>query len=195
MSRPTASCTSITSISLRWTGICAVHRGCLIAALENAANFRKPTGPRALAEGGPADVYVRPGPRGQRKATQTHGVLMHSPWRLPGGQPRRAVRGWGLDIVCQNPDDYSSTLTAVLVPDGHDADLVRQLVLDRYNMSLGAGLGRLATRAFRIGHLGDLGDLSLAGTLCGVQMGLAQAGVPIAPDGVRAALDYLGSAA
>ncbi|HUY45182.1 MAG TPA: hypothetical protein VMV92_05600 [Streptosporangiaceae bacterium] len=120
---------------------------------------------------------------------------MHSPWRLPGGQPRRAVRGWGLDIVCQNPDDYSSTLTAVLVPDGHDADLVRQLVLDRYNMSLGAGLGRLATRAFRIGHLGDLGDLSLAGTLCGVQMGLAQAGVPIAPDGVRAALDYLGSAA
>jgi alanine-glyoxylate transaminase / serine-glyoxylate transaminase / serine-pyruvate transaminase len=107
---------------------------------------------------------------------------------------RRAVRGWGLEILCQNPDDYSSTLTAVLVPDGHDADRVRQLILDRYNMSLGAGLGRLAGRVFRIGHLGDLGELSLAGTLCGVEMGLAQAGVPIARDGVRAALDYLESA-
>jgi alanine-glyoxylate transaminase/serine-glyoxylate transaminase/serine-pyruvate transaminase len=108
---------------------------------------------------------------------------------------RRAVRGWGLDILCQNPDDYSSTVTAVMVPAGHDADSVRQLILDRYNMSLGAGLGRLAGRIFRIGHLGDLGELSLAGALCGVEMGLAQAGVPIARDGVRAALDYLGSAA
>jgi alanine-glyoxylate transaminase / serine-glyoxylate transaminase / serine-pyruvate transaminase len=108
---------------------------------------------------------------------------------------RRAVRGWGLEILCQNPDDYSATLTAVLIPDGHDADRVRQLILDRYNMSLGAGLGRLAGRVFRIGHLGDLGDLSLAGALCGVEMGLAQAGVPVAREGVRAALDYLGSAA
>jgi alanine-glyoxylate transaminase/serine-glyoxylate transaminase/serine-pyruvate transaminase len=108
---------------------------------------------------------------------------------------RRAVRGWGLDLLCQHPDDYSSTLTAVLVPDGHDADLVRRLILDRYNMSLGAGLGRLAGRAFRIGHLGDLGDLSLAGVLCGVEMGLALAGVPIARDGISAALDYLGSPA
>jgi alanine-glyoxylate transaminase/serine-glyoxylate transaminase/serine-pyruvate transaminase len=108
---------------------------------------------------------------------------------------RRAVRGWGLEIVCRNPDHYSATLTGVLVPDGHDADLVRKVILDRYNMSLGAGLGRLATRAFRIGHLGHLGDLELAGTLCGVEMGLAQAGVPIARDGVTAALDYLGSAA
>ncbi|MGH3421656.1 MAG: pyridoxal-phosphate-dependent aminotransferase family protein [Streptosporangiaceae bacterium] len=106
---------------------------------------------------------------------------------------RRAVRGWGLDLVCMNPDDYSPTLTAVLVPDGHDADRVRALILDRFNMSLGAGLGRLAGRAFRIGHLGDLGDLSLAGTLCGVEMGLTQAGVPIARAGVRAALDYLGA--
>ena len=108
---------------------------------------------------------------------------------------RRAVRGWGLEILCQNPDDYSSTLTAVMVPDGHDADRVRKLILERYNMSLGAGLGRLAGRVFRIGHLGDLGDLSLAGALCGVEMGLAQAGVPITRDGVSAALDYLGSAA
>ena len=108
---------------------------------------------------------------------------------------RRAVRGWGLGIVCQQPDDYSHTLTAVMVPDEHDADLVRQLILERYNMSLGAGLGRLAGRVFRIGHLGDLSDLSLAGALCGVEMGLARAGVPIARDGVSAALDYLGSAA
>ena len=107
---------------------------------------------------------------------------------------RRAVRGWGLEIVCQNPDDYSSTVTAVMLPDGHDADQVRRLVLDHYNMSLGAGLGRLAGRVFRIGHLGDLGVLSMAGALCGVEMGLARAGVPIARDGVSAALDYLGSA-
>jgi len=105
---------------------------------------------------------------------------------------RRAVRAWGLDIVCRNPAEYSSTLTAVLLPDGYDADRVRQLILSRYNMSLGAGLGKLAGRVFRIGHLGDLGELSLAGALCGVEMGLAQAGVPIARDGVGAALSYLG---
>jgi alanine-glyoxylate transaminase / serine-glyoxylate transaminase / serine-pyruvate transaminase len=108
---------------------------------------------------------------------------------------RRAVRGWGLDIVCQDPDDYSCTLTAVTVPAGHDADELRRLILDRYNMSLGAGLGRLAGRVFRIGHLGDLSDLSLAGALCGVEMGLVRAGVPIARNGVASALDYLGSAA
>jgi alanine-glyoxylate transaminase/serine-glyoxylate transaminase/serine-pyruvate transaminase len=106
---------------------------------------------------------------------------------------RRAVRGWRLDIVCQDPAAYSSTLTGVLVPDGHDADQVRALILDQYDMSLGAGLGRLAGRAFRIGHLGDLNDLTLAGALCGVEMGLAAAGVPIARDGVTAALGYLGS--
>jgi alanine-glyoxylate transaminase/serine-glyoxylate transaminase/serine-pyruvate transaminase len=82
-----------------------------------------------------------------------------------------------------------------MVPGGHDADQLRRLILDHYNMSLGAGLGRLAGRVFRIGHLGDLSDLSLAGALCGVEMGLARAGVPIARDGVSAALDYLGSAA
>jgi alanine-glyoxylate transaminase/serine-glyoxylate transaminase/serine-pyruvate transaminase len=106
---------------------------------------------------------------------------------------RRAVQGWGLDILCADPQEYSSTLTAVQLPAGHDADKVRRVILDRFNMSLGAGLGKLAGKVFRIGHLGDLGDLSLAGTLCGVQMGLAQAGVPIAPDGVGRALDYLGS--
>jgi alanine-glyoxylate transaminase/serine-glyoxylate transaminase/serine-pyruvate transaminase len=106
---------------------------------------------------------------------------------------RLAVRGWGLDVVCAEPDDYSSTLTAVIVPDGHDADRLRELILSRYNMSLGAGLGRLAGHVFRIGHLGDLSDLSLAGALCGVQMGLSAAGVPISGDGVARALEYLSS--
>ena len=104
---------------------------------------------------------------------------------------RRAVRAWGLEIVCRDPAECSGTLTAALVPGGCDADRVREIVLDRYNASLGAGLGRMAGRAFRIGHLGDLGDLMLAGTLCGVEMGLALAGVPIERTGVRAALDYL----
>ena len=107
---------------------------------------------------------------------------------------RRAVRGWGLDLLCRSPADCSATLTAVMMPDGHDADRVRELILDRFNMSLGAGLGRLAGRVFRIGHLGDLGDLSLAGALCGVEMGLAQAGVPISRGGISAALEYLGAA-
>jgi alanine-glyoxylate transaminase / serine-glyoxylate transaminase / serine-pyruvate transaminase len=106
---------------------------------------------------------------------------------------RRAVRAWGLDIVCASPEEYSSTLTAVMLPDGHNADRVRQLILGRYNMSLGAGLGKLAGRVFRIGHLGELGDLSLAGALCGVEMGLAASGVPITRAGVGAALDFLGA--
>ncbi|MCL2584848.1 MAG: aminotransferase class V-fold PLP-dependent enzyme [Streptosporangiales bacterium] len=107
---------------------------------------------------------------------------------------RRAVRAWGLDLVCQDPDGYSPTLTAVMVPDGHDADQVRKVILDRFDMSLGTGLGRLAGKVFRIGHLGDLNDLTLAGALCGVEMGLTLAGVPIAREGVTAALDYLASA-
>jgi alanine-glyoxylate transaminase/serine-glyoxylate transaminase/serine-pyruvate transaminase len=106
---------------------------------------------------------------------------------------RRAVQGWGLDIVCQDPAACSRTLTGVLLPDGHDADKLRALILDRYDMSLGAGLGRLAGRAFRIGHLGDLNDLTLAGALCGVEMGLAAARVPIDRNGVTAALAYLSS--
>jgi len=108
---------------------------------------------------------------------------------------RRAARNWGLEIWCQDPTGYSSILTAVLLPDGHDADQLRDLILRRFNMSLGAGLGKLAGRAFRIGHLGDLNDLMLAGALCGVEMGLAIAGVPVAGSGVGAALDYLGAQA
>jgi alanine-glyoxylate transaminase/serine-glyoxylate transaminase/serine-pyruvate transaminase len=104
---------------------------------------------------------------------------------------RRAVRAWGLELLCCNPHEYSSSLTAVMMPDGHDADALRGLILDRFNLSLGTGLGKLKGRVFRIGHLGDFNDLMLAGTLSGVEMGLAVAGVPFAPGGVAAALDYL----
>ncbi len=104
---------------------------------------------------------------------------------------RRAVRAWGLEILCADPEEYSSSLTAVLMPEGHDADRVRNLILERFDMSLGTGLGRLAGRVFRIGHLGDFNDLMLAGTLCGVEMGLGMAAVPIRESGIGAALDYL----
>jgi alanine-glyoxylate transaminase/serine-glyoxylate transaminase/serine-pyruvate transaminase len=106
---------------------------------------------------------------------------------------RRAVRAWGLELLCLNPAEFSSSLTAVLVPDGHDADAFRTIVVDRFDMSLGTGLGRLKGRVFRIGHLGDFNDLMLAGTLSGVEMGLAAAGVPFARGGVTAALEYLAS--
>ncbi|HEX4817627.1 MAG TPA: aminotransferase class V-fold PLP-dependent enzyme [Nonomuraea sp.] len=104
---------------------------------------------------------------------------------------RRAVRAWGLEVLCADEREHSSSLTAVLMPDGHDADAVRRLILDRYDMSLGTGLGRLAGRVFRIGHLGHFNDLTLAGTLAGVEMGLVAAGVPVKEGGVRAALAYL----
>ena len=104
---------------------------------------------------------------------------------------RRAVRAWGLEIVCVNPEEYSASLTAVMMPPGHEEQALRRVVLERFNMSLGAGLTKLQGRAFRIGHLGDLGDLTLAGTLAGVEMGLQLAGVPHSPGGVRAAMDYL----
>ncbi|MFO1398835.1 MAG: aminotransferase class V-fold PLP-dependent enzyme [Burkholderiales bacterium] len=104
---------------------------------------------------------------------------------------RRAVRGWGLEILCRNPDEYSGSLTAVTMPEGHDADAFRREVLARYDLSLGTGLGKLAQRVFRIGHLGWFNDLMLCGTLCGVQMGLAACGVPHRADGVAQALAYL----
>jgi len=104
---------------------------------------------------------------------------------------RRAVRAWGLEILCLNPAEYSSALTAVLLPAGHDADELRNLILDRFNMSLGSGLGRLQRKVFRIGHLGDFNDLMLAGTLSGVEMGMALAGIPKSASGVEAALEYL----
>ncbi|MGW1076276.1 pyridoxal-phosphate-dependent aminotransferase family protein [Streptomyces sp. NPDC002537] len=108
-----------------------------------------------------------------------------------GAATRAAVRGWGLDVLCADEREHSGTLTAVVLPDGHDADRVRAIVLERFGMSLGAGLGRLTGRVLRIGHLGHLGDLTLAGTLAGVQMGLQLAGVPIDPGGLGNALDLL----
>ena len=104
---------------------------------------------------------------------------------------RRAVRAWGLEILCEDEREHSAALTAVLVPDGHDADEVRRVILERFDMSLGAGLGKVRGRVFRIGHLGDFNDLMLAGTLCGVEMGLALAGVPFERGGVDAALEHL----
>jgi alanine-glyoxylate transaminase/serine-glyoxylate transaminase/serine-pyruvate transaminase len=108
-----------------------------------------------------------------------------------GEATRRAVRAWGLEILCANPEEYSNALTAVMLPAGHDADKVRQIILERFDMSLGTGLGKLKGRIFRVGHLGDFNDLTLAGTLCGVEMGLQLAGVPVKAAGVQAALDYL----
>ena len=94
-------------------------------------------------------------------------------------------------MLCQDERKHSGVLTAVVMPDGHDADALRERILERFDMSLGAGLGRLKGRVFRIGHLGDFNDLMLAGALCGVEMGLALSGVPIARDGVAAALACL----
>ena len=105
---------------------------------------------------------------------------------------RRAVRAWGLDVLCLDAAEYSASLTAVLMPEGHDADAFRRVVLDRFDMSLGQGLGKLAGRIFRIGHLGWFNDLMLCGTLAGVEMGLNLAQVPHRRGGVQAALDYLG---
>jgi len=104
---------------------------------------------------------------------------------------RRAVRAWGLEILCADPAAYSSSLTAVLMPEGHDADAFRRVVLERFDMSLGTGLSKVAGKVFRIGHLGDFNDLALMGTLAGVEMGLAIAGVPHRKGGAQAALDYL----
>ena len=104
---------------------------------------------------------------------------------------RRAVRSWGLEILCRNPPEYSSALTAVMMPGGYDADGFRREVLTRYDMSLGMGLGRMQGRVFRIGHLGYFNDLALCATLCGVEMGLAAADVPHRRGGVDAALAYL----
>jgi alanine-glyoxylate transaminase / serine-glyoxylate transaminase / serine-pyruvate transaminase len=104
---------------------------------------------------------------------------------------RRAVRGWGLEILCADPTEYSSSLTAVLMPAGHDADQVRKAALERFDLSLGTGLGKVAGKVFRIGHLGWFNELMLMGTLAGVEMALALTGVPHKKAGVAAAMDYL----
>jgi alanine-glyoxylate transaminase/serine-glyoxylate transaminase/serine-pyruvate transaminase len=104
---------------------------------------------------------------------------------------RRAVTAWGLEILCAKAADYSPAVTAVLMPDGFNADQFRKLVLDRFDMSLGTGLGKVAGKVFRIGHLGDTNDLTIIGALSGVEMGLSLAGVPHRQGGVAAAMDFL----
>ena len=104
---------------------------------------------------------------------------------------RRAVRAWGLDILCLEPSEYSAVLTAILLPEGEDADRLRGIIPDRFDMSLGTGLGKVQGRVFRIGHLGDFNDLTLIGTLGGVEMGLAAAGIAFNRGGVDAAMEYL----
>jgi len=103
---------------------------------------------------------------------------------------RRTVAAWGLEVFCANPQALSSSLTAVMMPEGHDADKFRKIVLDNFDMSLGVGLAKLAGKVFRIGHLGDFNELMLMGTLAGVEMGLALSGVPHKPGGVNAAMSH-----
>ena len=108
-----------------------------------------------------------------------------------GEATRLAVKAWELELLCQNPEEYSSSLTAVLMPQGYDADAFRKLILEKFCLSLGNGLGKLAGKVFRIGHLGDFNDLMLAGTLSGIEMGLALAKIPFSKGGITEALDYL----
>ena len=104
---------------------------------------------------------------------------------------RIAVETWGLEILAKNPIERSDSITAIMTPAGHDSDNLRKIIYDNYNMSLGTGLNKVKGRVFRIGHLGDLNDLTLAGTLSGVEMGLNQSGIPFKKGGVMAALDFL----
>jgi alanine-glyoxylate transaminase/serine-glyoxylate transaminase/serine-pyruvate transaminase len=104
---------------------------------------------------------------------------------------RIAVEHWGMEILCQVEEEHSPVLTGVLLPEGHDADRVREIILDKFDMSLGTGLGKVKGKVFRIGHLGHFNDLTLMGTLAGVEMGLELAGVPINKGGTHAAMDFL----
>ena len=104
---------------------------------------------------------------------------------------RRAVRTWGLDLQCQDPQSYSPGVTAIRTPDGHSADNLRNVILEKFNMALGNGLGQITDKVFRIGHMGDLGELQLIGALGGVEMGLRVAGVPHKSGGAQTAMDYL----
>ncbi|MGI9075533.1 MAG: pyridoxal-phosphate-dependent aminotransferase family protein [Bryobacteraceae bacterium] len=113
--------------------------------------------------------------------------------RRHGEATRAAVRAWGLEVFCLDPPEYSNSSTAVLIPEGYDADALRSVILDHFDMSLGAGLAKLARKVFRIGHLGSFNDLMLAGTLSGIEMGLSLAEIPYRPGGVMAALDSLAS--
>jgi alanine-glyoxylate transaminase/serine-glyoxylate transaminase/serine-pyruvate transaminase len=104
---------------------------------------------------------------------------------------RCAVQAWGLEVLCADPEEYSSSLTAVMMPEGYDADALLDLILKKFDMCLGIGLGKVKGKIFRIGHLGDFNDLMLAGTLSGIEMGLSLAGIPFSKGGAAAALEYL----
>ena len=104
---------------------------------------------------------------------------------------RRAVQAWGMEVLCKNPDEYSSVLTGVIMPDGVDADVVRKVILESFDMSLGTGLGKLRGKIFRIGHLGEINELTLIGALSGVEMGLSLSNVPHQRGGVAQAMAYL----
>ena len=112
-----------------------------------------------------------------------------------GEATRRAVQSWGLEVLCEEPGEYSSVLTAVLMPEGKSADALRKIILENFDLSLGNGLGKVADMVFRIGHLGDLNDLSLIGTLAGVEMGLELGGIEHTKGGVAAAMQYLSETA
>ena len=107
---------------------------------------------------------------------------------------RLAVAAWGLELQCADPAAYAPGVTAVRTPEGHSADNLRNVILEKFNMSLGNGLGRIEDRVFRIGHMGDLGVLSFTGTLTGVEMGLRAAGIPHKEGGVQAAMNFLATA-
>ena len=104
---------------------------------------------------------------------------------------RLAVQAWGLEILAKNPIERSDSITAIMVPEGHDSDNLRKIIYDNYDMSLGTGLNKVKGKVFRIGHMGDLNDLMLAGTLAGVEMGLKQSGIPFKRGGIMTALDFL----
>jgi len=104
---------------------------------------------------------------------------------------RAAVNHWGLEVLCQEPKDFSPVLTAVLMPPGYDADEFRKVVLDHFNMSLGSGLSKVAGKVFRIGHLGECNELTLLAALTGVEMGMSVAGIPHRAGGVDAAMELL----
>ena len=104
---------------------------------------------------------------------------------------RLAVEAWGLEILAKNPIERSDSITAILVPEGCDADNLRKIIYDNYDMSLGTGLNKVKGKVFRIGHMGDFNDLMLAGTLAGVEMGLKQSGIPFKSGGIMAALNFL----
>ena len=120
---------------------------------------------------------------GMNQVIKRHARLAHA--------TRTAVEGWGLENLCLNADEYSNSTTAVLMPEGHDADKLRNIILERFNMSLGMGLGKVKGKVFRIGHIGDFNDLMMAGTLSGVEMGLNLTNVPYNKGGVNDALEYL----